>query len=160
MDMVFLDYRKAFDSVPHRRLLYKISRYGFGETFTRWITDFLSRRTQTVYLRGNSSEPSEVLSGSRVPQGTVLRPLLFILYMNEIPELIKGTAKIFADDTKVFEKFINKDTLQKDLDTLYKWSSMWLLKFNETKCKVMHMGRNNPRNDYKIGNVLLEKVSN
>ena len=114
VDMVFLDYRKAFDSVPHRRLIHKISRYGFGETFTRWITDLLSRRTQTIYLRGNSSQPSEVLSG--VPQGSVIGPLLFILYVNEIPELIKGTAKIFADDTKVFEKSSNKDTLQKDLD--------------------------------------------
>lgn len=157
VDVVFLDYRKAFDSVPHKRLIHKISRYGFGETFTRWITDFLSDRNQTVSIRGKFSQPAEVLSG--VPQGSVLGPLLFLLYVNEIPEVIQGTAKLFADDTKVFDKASRKDVLQKDLDTLYKWSSKWLLKFNESKCKVMHVGRNNPRNDYKIGNVVLEKVS-
>ena len=88
-----------------------------------------------------------------------LGPLLFILYVNEIPEVIQGTAKLFADDTKIFNKTCRRDSLQKDLDTLYLWSSKWLLKFNETKCKVMYIGRNNPRNDYKIGDVLLEKVS-
>ena len=157
VDIVFLDYRKAFDSVPHKRLVHKIARYGFGEVFTRWINNFLSERTQTVSIRGEFSEPKDVLSG--VPQGSVLGPLLFILYVNEIPEILQGTAKLFADDTKVYDKACKKDSLQKDLDTLYLWSSKWLLKFNETKCKVMHVGRNNPRNDYKIGSVLLEKVS-
>ncbi|MEW8548554.1 MAG: reverse transcriptase family protein [Candidatus Thiodiazotropha sp.] len=157
IDIVFLDYRKAFDSVPHRRLIYKLSKYGFGETFTRWITNFLCNRTQTVSLRGTFSQPSDVLSG--VPQGSVLGPLLFILYVNEIPELIQGTAKLFADDTKVFDKASKKVILQRDLDILYTWSSEWLLKFNESKCKVMHVGRNNPRHDYKIGNTTLEKVS-
>ena len=157
VDIVFLDYRKAFDSVPHKRLVHKIARYGFGEVFTRWINNFLSDRTQSVSIRGEFSEPKVVLSG--VPQGSVLGPLLFILYVNEIPEILQGTAKLFADDTKVYDKACNKDSLQKDLDTLYLWSSKWLLKFNETKCKAMHVGRNNPRNDYKIGSVLLEKVS-
>ena len=157
VDIVFLDYRKAFDSVPHKRLVHKIARYGFGEVFTRWINNFLSERTQTVSIRGEFSEPKDVLSG--VPQGSVLGPLLFILYVNEIPEILQGTAKLFADDTKVYDKACKKDSLQKDLDTLYLWSSKWLLKFNETKCKMMHVGRNNPRNDYKIGSVLLEKVS-
>ena len=91
---------------------------------------------------------------SGVPQGSVLGPLLFILYVNEIPEVIQGTAKLFADDTKIFNKTCRRDSLQKDLDTLYLWSSKWLLKFNEKKCKVMYIGRNNPRNDYKIGDVL------
>ena len=157
VDLVFLDYRKAFDSVPHKRLIHKLSTYGFGETFTKWITDFLIGRTQTVSIRGKFSQPAVVLSG--VPQGSVLGPLLFILYVNEIPEVIQGTAKLFADDTKIFDKTCRRDSLQKDLDTLYLWSSKWLLKFNEFKCKVMHIGRNNPRNDYKIGDVILEKVS-
>ena len=157
VDLVFLDYRKAFDSVPHKRLIHKLSKYGFGETFSKWMTDFLSGRTQTVSIRGKFSQPAAVLSG--VPQGSVLGPLLFILYVNEIPQVIQGTAKLFADDTKIFDKTCRKDSLQKDLDTLYLWSSKWLLKFNELKCKVMHIGRNNPRNDYKIGDVILEKVS-
>ena len=71
------------------------------------------------------------------------------------------STKIFADDTKVFEKSSNKLILYTWINIfLYKWSSMWLLKFNETKCKLMHMGRNSPRKDYKIGNVILEKLSN
>ena len=97
VDVVFLDDRKAFDSVPHHRLIHKLSRYGFGESFTRWITNFLCNCAQTVSIRGKFSQPAEVLNG--VPQGSVLGPLLFILYVNEIPELVHGNAKLFADDT-------------------------------------------------------------
>lgn len=157
MDMVFLDYKKAFDSVPHKRLVYKLSKYGFGENFTNWISDFLSNRTQSVHIRGHFSQPAKVTSG--VPQGSVIGPLLFILYVNEIPELVQGTAKLFADDAKIFDKDYNKDSLQKDLDILYEWSSQWLLRFNESKCKIMHIGRDNPRKDYTIGKTTLEKIS-
>ena len=81
--------------------------------------------------------------------------------MNESPKVIHGSAKLFADDTKVFDKPCSRDTLRKDpeISCMNSWSSKWLLKFNETKCKMMHVGKNNPRNDYRIGNVLLEKVA-
>ena len=88
--------------------IHKLSRYGFGETFTKWITDFRSGRTQTVSIQGKISQPAVILSG--VPQGSALWPLQFILYLNEIQEVIQETAKLFADDTKVFDKerFITK----------------------------------------------------
>ena len=131
VDLVFLDYGKAFDSVLHKNLIHKLSKYGFGETFTKWITDFLSGRTQTVSSWGKFSQQAVVLRG--VPQGSVLGPLLFILYVNEILEVIQGTANLFAVDTKIFDKTCRKDSLQKDLDILCLWSSKWLLKFNEMK---------------------------
>ena len=92
--------------------IHKLSRYGFGETFTKWITDFLSGRTQTVSIWGKIPQPAVVLSG--VPQGSVLWPLQFILYLKEIPEVIQGTAKLFADDTKRVDKTCRRGSLQND----------------------------------------------
>ena len=109
VDLVFLDYRKAFDRASHKRLIHKISRYGFGETFTRWITHFLRERTQTVSIRGKFLQQAVVLSG--IPQGPVLWPLLFIHYVNEILELIQGTANLFVDNTKIFDKTSRSDSL-------------------------------------------------
>ena len=157
IDMVFLDYKKAFDTVPHKRLLYKVKKYGFGEVYTNWIENFLSHRKQTVFIRGQSSKPADVLSG--VPQGSVLGPLLFILYVNDIPEIVKAKVKMYADDTKVYEDQTQCSSLQLDLKRLEEWSRKWLLKFNELKCKVMYFGKNNPKQTYTLGNTELEKVT-
>ena len=100
LDMVFLDYKKAFDSVPHQRLVHKLKSYGFGDRIIQWVANFLNERKQIVTVRGHSSKPVSVLSG--VPQGSVLGPLLFILYVNELPELVSSKIRMFADDTKVY----------------------------------------------------------
>ena len=101
LDMIYVDYRKAFDSVPHRRLIHKVRRYVFGEVYINWIRGFLTNRKQRVYLRGHFSEPRDVLSW--VFQGSVLGPLLFVLFVNDIPEVVNGKVKMYADDTKVFD---------------------------------------------------------
>ena len=141
LDVVFLDYKKAFDSVPHRRLIEKLKSFGINGKLLQWLDSFLKSRTMKVGLRGAFSELLEVLSG--VPQGSVLGPLLFLLYVNELPDWIKCELKMFADDTKVWSR-IQKDTdsstLQDDLDRLQSWSDIWQLSFNADKCKVMHIG--------------------
>ena len=102
LDIIYLDYRKAFDSVPHRRLLEKLKNFGLSEKLIQWLDNFLTSRTMKVVLRGTFSHILEVLSG--VPQGSVLGPLLFLLFVNELPSWIMRDMKMFADDTKVWCK--------------------------------------------------------
>jgi len=102
LDVLYLDFRKAFDSVPHRRLIEKLKMYGFSGKLLSWIKSFLTVRTMLVGIRGAFSQLIEVLSG--VPQGSVLDPLLSLLFVNELPEWIRGSMKMFADDTKLWCK--------------------------------------------------------
>jgi ribonucleases P/MRP protein subunit RPP40 len=141
IDVVFLDYQKAFDTVPHRRLVRKLNGYGIRGKVLAWIENFLSNRSMRVVLGENATDWVKVLSG--VPQGSVLGPLLFLLYVNEIPDTVKSTIKMFADDTKIWRvlrKNEDPEILQEDLHRLEKWSEEWLLRFNAAKCKVMHIG--------------------
>ena len=141
VDVLYLDYRKAFDSVPHKRLLQKLSLYGVNGSALMWIENFLTLRTTRVGVRGYFSDWFQVLSG--VPQGSVLGPLLFLLFVNELPSWIVNSMRMFADDTKVWAYIRSTEdsqSLQKDLDNLTTWSKEWLLHFNPDKCKVMHIG--------------------
>jgi len=141
LDVIYLDYKKAFDSVPIKRLLIKLRQYGIGGKLILWIEDFLTARTMRVGLRGAFSSLLEVLSG--VPQGSVLGPLLFLLFVNELPMWIVNDMKMFADDTKVWTKIKSATdgaSLQSDLNQLTDWSNIWQLKFNPDKCKVMSIG--------------------
>ena len=139
--MVYLDYRKAFDTVPHKRLVEKLKLFGIAGATLKWIEDFLQGRTTRVIVRNNSSKWLEVLSG--VPQGSVLGPLLFLIFINDLPDWISCSVKLFADDTKVWKIIDSVDdqkVLQKDLDNMMAWSRIWLLWFNPEKCKIMHIG--------------------
>ena len=141
IDVVYLDYRKAFDSVSHQRLLEKLRGLGINGKLLLWIEDFLVSRTMKVGIRGTFSQLQAVLSG--VPQGSVLGPLLFLLFINELPTWIINEMRMFADDTKLWCRIKKKSdgvTLQQDIDYLSKWSNIWQLKFNAEKCKVMHIG--------------------
>jgi len=143
VDVVYLDYRKAFDTVPHQRLLTKLRNTGFGGGLIKWVGSFLSNRLMRVVVNGQFSSWSEVVSG--VPQGSVLGPLLFLLYVNDLPDQIKTNIRMFADDTKIWSQVsCLGDTvkLQEDLDMLGEWSEQWLLNFNPQKCKLMHLRHN------------------
>ena len=143
-DIAFLDFSKAFDSVPHERLLFKLERHGIDGSALQWFRNFLTGRMQRVVLRGTCSSWSPVLSG--VPQGTILGPVLFILYVNDISSGISSTVKLYADDTKVYREIsdIARDTsiLQSDLFHLRNWSEVWQLNFNSKKCEIMRVTHN------------------
>jgi hypothetical protein len=142
LDIIYLDYRKAFDSVPHVRLIEKLKTWIKGKLLV-WIADFLKSRSMRVELRGVLSELIDVLSG--VPQGSVLGPLLFFLYVNELPNWIKNNMRMFADDTKVWKTITEISdgvSLQEDLNRLSEWSERWMIQFNTEKCKIMHVGHN------------------
>ena len=117
--MVYLDMAKAFGTMPHRRLPVKLEGYGISEYLLKWIEQFLTGRKQRVGVAGSFSQWSSVLSG--VPQGSVLGPILFICYINDLPEVITSFVYMYADDTKIFKKanlLIDRENLQQDLITL------------------------------------------
>ena len=148
---MYLDFRKAFDTVPHERLLNKLHGYGVRGQLLDWIRDFLKDRSQYVTINDKSSSKIPVTSG--VPQGSVLGPTLFIYFINDLPSLISIFIKIFADDTKAYLPILsNADRiiLQKTIDDMVHWSKIWQLHFNGSKCKVLHLGKNNPCYKYTI----------
>ena len=151
VDTVFLDFRKAFDSVPHKRLLLKLERLGVSGNVLKWISSFLSNRQQRVVIKGQSSEWTDVSSG--VPQGSVLGPLLLIMFVNDLPDEVKSYCKLFADDAKLYknlQNFEDFETIQNDLNKLCQWTIKWLMLFSVAKCKDMHIGRDNPRFEYEM----------
>ena len=151
VDVAYLDFKKAFDSVPHQRLLKKLEGYGITGNIYSWIEDFLKDRTQFVSINGTKSERVPVTSG--VPQGSVLGPTLFIYFINDLPSVTQCRNKIFADDTKPYQAIksvSDQITLQVSIDDMVDWSVRWLLFFNGDKCSILHLGRNNPKYDYTI----------
>ena len=148
-----MDFQKAFDTVPHQRLLNKLEGYGINGKILSWIESFLSNRFQYVKINNSCSKSLKVTSG--VPQGSVLGPTLFIYYINDLPLVINNTkVKIFADDTKVYKGINDQDDtiiLQNAIDNMFQWTQKWLLQFNKDKCKILHLGKNNPKHKYTIG---------
>ena len=126
-----LDFSKAFDRVPHKILLYKPSHYGINGSILNWIGMFLTQRTQKVALEENASNQCDVISG--VPQGTtVLAPLLFLLYINDLPLSISSTTRLFADDCLLYRAIaspMDGQILQDDLNALSKWEKDWQMSF-------------------------------
>ena len=142
VDVIVLDFSKAFDKVPHRRLLEKIKSYGITNKNSGWIEKFLNNRHHKVVLNGVSSNIREVTSG--VPQGTVLGPLLFLLYINDIEEGLSSKMRLFADDSAVYRKIdsmADAQELQRDLFKLQEWSNKWQMCFNIGKCKTLRITR-------------------
>jgi hypothetical protein len=159
IDAIYLDFAKAFDKVPHRRLLAKLKAHSVDGKVLNWIKNWLGGRLQRTVLNGSASDWEEVWSG--VPQGSVLGPLAFIVYINDLDEMctLVTIMNKFADDTKVANKILNQADvviLQDCLHRLVTWADTWGMEFNVTKCKGMQIGRNNPQADYTMSGSRLE----
>ena len=126
IDVILLDLSKAFDVVPHHHLLMKLYMYGITGKTHRWIEDFLGNRTQEVFVNGSKSKRGMVKSG--VPQGTVLGPLLFLIYINDIESQITSSIYLFVDDSALYRPIYSESdsiSLQEDIFKLQKWASTW-----------------------------------
>ena len=162
VDSIYFDFSKAFDTVPHRRLMAKLQSNGIDGKVLSWIGGFLSDREQVVRVNGELSLPKPVISG--IPQGSVLGPLLFVIYINDLPDVVSSNVLLFADDTKLFRQVSCREDalqLQKDIDALTRWSDDWLLKFNIKKCHVLSVGKfSNTQytHRYSLGQEELEHV--
>lgn len=160
VDVIYLDFSKAFDKVPHKRLIHKLALHGISGSILNWVREWLSDRKQRVVLNGKKSGWDSVKSG--VPQGSVLGPLLFILYINDLDNNIACKLSKFADDTKLASSVKDIEGccgLQRDLDKLLAWSDKWQMQFNYSKCKVMHIGRNNRNFEYEMGGNWLDIIN-
>lgn len=151
-DIVYLDFSKAFDKVDHKLLLLKLFRMGIKGKLLSWLTSFLSNRSQQVLVNGTKSRPIPVISG--VPQGTVLGPLLFIVYINDITEVVEHChIKIFADDSKLqnnIQSPEDRHKLQADLDAVINWSKDNNMELNQDKFELLHYGYNEELKDNYI----------
>lgn len=161
VDVVYIDFQKAFDSVTHSKLCYKLQSYGVSGKLLEWVTDFLFNRVQCVKVNNKLSDYIPVKSG--VPQGSVLGPVLFLLYVNDIVDLFgKGlNIKLFADDVKIYavvKDVQDANMFQAGLDALNTWSSDWQLPISFHKCSILHLGRTNNCHSYEISNVKLPNV--
>lgn len=162
VDVVFMDFRKAFDKVPHRRLGNVLRHYGISGNILHWIEDFLRERQQRVRISDSTSEWRHVLSG--IPQGSVLGPILFVIYVNSLPTVARNSEVfLFADDTKVFKQIKSADDapkLQEDINRMLDWTKDSLLEFHPEKCKSMTIARRTGTvRDYEIAGRLLERVT-
>ena len=162
-DLIIMDFAKAFDKVPHRRLLYKLNYYGISGLTLNWISAFLSNRTQTVVIDGKSSSTVPVTSG--VPQGTVLGPVLFLVYINDLPDyLTHSKLRLFADDSIIYRTIRSQsdcDKLQLDLDAAARWEGDWLMAFHPDKCTVLPITKKKHpfQHNYILHNHVLDTVT-
>ena len=162
MDVAILDFAKAFDTVPHQRLLHRLLAYGIGGTTYKWLKSFLIGRYQRVQINGCHSHWLHVTSG--VPQGTVLGPLLFLIYINSLTENINSNIRLFADDCIIYREITtinDNNILQNDLNTLCKWEKDWQMNFNKSKCHVMHItNKRKPlTHQYNMSGIILSTVA-
>ena len=155
VDVIYLDLEKAFDKVPHRRLILQLQRYGITGDLLQWIEDFLSNRKQFVKVGDQKSQESTVTSG--VPQGSVLGPVLFLIYVSDVSSLVKNFVSLFADDTKLFTYLLDAaedkhspESLQNDINAVAHWSEKMQMSFNIQKCHTLHLGSNNNKHQYTI----------
>ena len=162
IDSILLGFSKAFDKVCYWKLLLKLEHYGIRGRNFQWVKKFLENRTQKVAITGVTSSVSAVTSG--VPQGTVLGPLLFLIFINDLPSTVSSTIGLFADDTYIYRSIRNNDDckiLQEDVQKLMQWESC-SMEFHPDKCKVLKITNKRKviKYRYLLHNVILEEVFN
>ena len=161
VDVLFTDLSKAFDSIAHNKLILKLSAYGLHPSVCGWIKSFLSYRKQRVVVNGNLSTWLSCPSG--VPQGSVLGPFLFNLYVNDMPDkLLNSSIFLYADDAKLLKRIdcrLDCILFQRDIDALSAWCNIWQLRLNISKCMCVRYGLvDRPRFTYSIAGVVLQNV--
>ena len=140
--MIYLDFSKAFDKVSHEKLVIKLKKYGLHDLIINWVKSWLTKRVQRVGIGGEFSNWEPVTSG--VPQGSVLGPILFVIFINDLPESLSCMRKLYADDMKMgmkIESMADCFKLQEDLDKVSKWANDWQTVFNYKKCHVLRFGK-------------------
>ena len=161
-DIIIMDFAKAFDKVSHWRLIKKLRNYGITGSVNKWVENFLLNRSQRVVCSGENSEWAPVLSG--VPQGSVIGPILFLIYINDLPDEIGANVRLFADDTIMYLTMTGENdaaSLQQDLDKLAAWEEKWQMKFHPDKCSVLRITRSKSPKifNYTLHNHTLESES-
>ena len=155
--MKFCDISKAFDRVWHKGLLFKLNSVGITGSLLQWFTDYLDNRKQRVVITGVCSDWSLVKAG--VPQGSILGPLLFLLYINDIVENINSSVRLFADDTSLYIIVDNPTQaayqLNSDLLKIHQWATKWLVTFNPSKSESVIFSRK--RNKPKHHNIFMDR---
>ena len=151
VDIIYLDFAKAFDKVPHHRLIGKVASMRVEGRVKGWIQQWLEGRMQRVVINGRYSDWADVTSG--VPQGSVLGPTLFLMFINNLEDGVQNTVLKFADDTKLYTevtKEVGGEQLHEYLDKCTEWANQWMMEFNMSKCKVLHAGRTNIMKEYTM----------
>ena len=159
IDVIYTDFSKAFDSVPHTCLQVKLESVGVEGQVLFWLKAFLTGKRHRMSVEGELFE--WVYAKSGIPQGSVLGPILFVIFINDLPFAIKNCCKLFADNTKLYRTTRTEDdttSLQDDINRLVNWSTMWQLPFNEQKCKCTHIGNDKTSRSYQMNDHILENV--
>ena len=164
IDVLYVDFAKAFDSCSHPKLISKMEKYGIRGKLLNWVKAYLKDRKQVVKIENSKSQPEPVTSG--VPQGSSLSPLLWLIYISDLTNEIKHCKiKLFADDCKIYIVLLRNNSvhssqlMQEDINNLMNWAKNSQLNIAFQKCAVLHIGKKNPKTEYYFGDIKIPKVS-